>query len=856
MRMLEREADVAMLREAIADATTGRGSVVLVLGETGIGKTTLVSALPDLLPSNARMLVGWCDDLANPRVLGPLRDFAQLVSPPLAVTLRTGDRDAVCEGLLGELSDPDRPTILVIEDVHWADGATLDVLRFLVRRLAPLPVALVLTCRDGEVAAGHSLWGMLELASRTARVRRTNLQRLSAKAVQQLSADTAVDADRVFAVTGGNPYFVTEVLSAGDADDVPLTISDAVRGRLAGLDAPTALAVDRLAVIPFAAERWLVEALVPQGLSALAVAERMGLIIVLPDHVSFRHELTRRAVVQAMDTGRLLDAHRQVLAALRDRPGVELSRIMHHATLSGDRTVVVEVGPRAAEEAIAAGAHLQALDHLRSVLDPEPDLPPTHLARLWQERAAEAYTVDAPVHEAVSAQLRAVELFRDEADRLALGAALRLLSRIQWWAGHPAEAEAAAEEAIVIAPAADVDEKALALSNGAQLDALAGRDKPAMAAARLGLDLEPSAIPQANLLNNLGLAHLRIGEREGFAIVERSVHLALAENDLETACRAYAILGWHAIDGFDLSTAERYLREGTMLADRVEFLFYGRYLHYLAGWLFFLRGEWQAVQAVASPALSGAPAARCAALTLIGRLAARRGEPHATALLEEAWQLALGVGEAQRIGPAGAALAEAAWLSGRPSEAWPVIERAYLVTQQTGTPGIRAEIAFWRRCLGIATPEEHGEHPYALLTQGRWLDAEDAWRSERCPYEAALAAANGGDQQRWLAALVPLDELAAAPLSKTIRSKLLAAGVRHIPRGPTKGTRANPAGLTPRQVDVARLLVDGLTNAQIAGELVLSIRTVDSHVSAILQRLGVSSRRALAARASEFGLQT
>ena len=281
--ILEREQELEALAAAAEEARAGDGSVVLVVGEAGIGKSTLVNAVGSVLSPGTRLLVGHCDDLATPRVLGPLRDLTDNVGSALTHALESADGSRVSDAMRAELDRPEQPTVLVIEDVHWADEATLDVLRFLVRRIVSLPAVLVLTYRDGELVSGHPLQQLLGLAALTPRLRRLTPARLSAEAVRQLGAHTGMDTEQVFTVTSGNPFFVAEVFASGDVGGVPHTVAEAVRARLGDLDGPTRDAVERLAVIPSAAERWLVEAVVPGGLASLTLAEWRGVLNVSPD---------------------------------------------------------------------------------------------------------------------------------------------------------------------------------------------------------------------------------------------------------------------------------------------------------------------------------------------------------------------------------------------------------------------------------------------------------------------------------------------------------------------------------------------------------------------------------------------
>jgi predicted ATPase len=205
-RLLERDQELASLVDAARDAAAGIGSVVLLHGEAGIGKSSLVSAMRPHVPGGTRMLIGSCDALSTPRTLGPFRDLVPAVGPRLAEAPQAGERDQVMDALLAELQRPP-PSTLVVEDVHWADEATIDTLRFLVRRIAQLPVVLLLTYRDDELSRNHPLTQLLGDASHAHQVHRLSPQRLSEPAVRALVAGSALDAEEVYALSDGNPYF-------------------------------------------------------------------------------------------------------------------------------------------------------------------------------------------------------------------------------------------------------------------------------------------------------------------------------------------------------------------------------------------------------------------------------------------------------------------------------------------------------------------------------------------------------------------------------------------------------------------------------------------------------------------------
>jgi DNA-binding CsgD family transcriptional regulator len=266
------------------------------------------------------------------------------------------------------------------------------------------------------------------------------------------------------------------------------------------------------------------------------------------------------------------------------------------------------------------------------------------------------------------------------------------------------------------------------------------------------------------------------------------------------------------------------------------------------------RAAWDEAVQAAERGLSDLPYQRCPALTVLGRVRVRRGEPGGDELLRQAEKLAVELRELQRTGPVAAARAEAAWLAGDHAAVRAVAGPAYDEAHRLAHPPLRAELSYWLTKAGQDVPPSASEHPYALQAAGRWREAAAAWRAAGCPYEHAAALAESPDPQDRVAALAELDAIGAGPLARLIRAGLRQLGVAHVPRGPVGATRQNPAGLTERQVQVLRLLGQGCSNAEIADRLVVSPRTVDSHVAAVLAKLGVATRRAAAARARDLGV--
>jgi DNA-binding CsgD family transcriptional regulator/tetratricopeptide (TPR) repeat protein len=858
--ILERESELAVLAQAAAAAGRGAGSVVLVSGEAGIGKSSLVEAVRAQLPAEGRMLVGYCDDLATPRTLGPFRDLIGSVGTELSKALTDGsDRDRLLAALRAELDWRDRPTILVVEDVHWADDATLDALRFLVRRMAGLPAVLVLTYRDDELGRDHALHGLLGLASRSEQVRRLPLRRLSADAVRTLSTGTSVSAGNLYALTSGNPFFVSELLVSARGNAVPPSIADAVLARVRRLDPATQDVLEQLAVVPAALERWLVDALAaglaPSVVAALAAAEQGGLLNVSPRRISFRHELTRRAIEGAVPAARLMALNQRVLDVLRERPEADVAQLVHHAAQAGDADAIAAYGPAAARDAARAGAHREAVAHFGLVLEQADRFSVRERADLLQEYAIESYTVGAAA--SVGIQRQAVELNRAVGDPRRVGTSLRWLSRMHWMQGDRVGAERAGREAVaVLERAGDDGLLAFALSNQSQLLMLQHRAAEAIEYGERAVILARQAQDPAttsHALTNIGTAQWYLLDPAAQATMDTALQIALDARDAENACRAYVNLVWTLLDWFRLDEAERYLTAALTFTEEAEFLGFLSYLQAAQARLEFARSRWDAAGRLAELGRGAHPQTRCPSLTLLGWVRARRGEPGADGLLAEARDLAVQMDELQRLGPVAAARAEAAWLRGDHEGAASIAAPVYELARELGDQPSQAELGYWLGRAGqpVATP---GDHPYALQAAGRWQAAAAAWAAAGSPYEQAAALAQSPDREPLLAALEILDDLGARPLAALVRGELRARGVSRIPRGPVGETRANPAGLTARQVDVVRLLGQGRTNAEIAGELVLSVRTVDSHVAALLSKLGAHDRRAAAARAAELGL--
>lgn len=862
---MERDSHLESLEAWWADVGSGHGRLVLVAGEAGVGKTGLVRGFCDQRRPRGRVLWGGCDGLRTPRPLAPFVDIAADVGGAFAETVARGERPAACFAALCDEVAAVRPTIVVIEDLHWADEATLDVVTMLGRRAEMVPALVLATYRDDELAVDHPLRSVLGELRAGSGVRRLAVAPLSVAGVEALTVAVAahVDAADLYRVTGGNPFFVTEALAAGGAE-TPATVRDAVLARTGRLSGRARRLLEAVAVVPGRVDLTLLEALASELIDQVEECVASGVLTAGQTDVAFRHELARVAIEDTIPPNRRVALHRAALAALESRGGEspDYARLADHAESADDHEGVLRWAPEAAERAASGGSHREAAAQFARALRFGAELPVTTRAELLQRRVDECWMTD-QFDAAIEAQKEALECRRRVGDRLGEGDALRTLSRLLFFVGRVHEGEANASEAVDLLERLPPGRQlAMAYGNLSQRYMAVQDLEGAVAWGTRALELARNLDDDEALvyaLTNIGTAEFQAGLEDGRTKVERALELAQGRGLEDYAGRAFMSLVRCAVEQRSFEVADAYLDRGLEYCRERGLDTWRLYLLGFRSRLELNGCRWDDAVDLAQGILRdprSVPVPRGLALITLGLVRARRGDPEASAPLAEEHALALPTEEPIRIGWIAAALAETAWLAGD----YPAVERetdaALSLALQRDAPWLAGELAWWRWRAGVRDRLAPGAaaEPYAFSLAGEWSQAAERWRKIGCPYEAALALADADQEEPLRQAYDELQALGARPMAAIVARKLRERGARGVPRGPRPRTRKNPAGLTVRELEVLGLLTEGLRNAQIAKRLVVSEKTVDHHVSAILRKLDARTRGGAVVQAGRLGL--
>ena len=756
-------------------------------------------------------------------------------------------RDDIFSAALDELERTS--TLIVLEDMHWADEASLDLLKFLGRRIQRTRSMIVVSYRDDEVGPRHPLRVVIGDLPR-ASAYRMFVAPLSEAAVAQLARRAGRSPEGIYSITGGNPLFVTEMLAAS-ADQAPATVRDAILARAARLPPASREIAELVSVVPGKTEPWLLEHTTRPDAGGIEGCLGIGMVLSEDGSLCYRHELVRRTLEDSLPWPRKLDLHAKVLAVLTARPGISASRLAHHASCAHIADAVRRFAPLAAAQAVSVGAHREAATHFRSdgPLFRRRLRPGGPRSCLHMQLSYECYLTGRIEHASKALRV-ALEIWREIGARLEEGDALRWLSKCTWLEGRQTESERYCRDAIgVLESLPPSPALARAYCGRADLDMESHHNDSAIAFAHRAIALaEPSSdhLILSDALKVLGTARLIVGDDSGWADLERGLQLALVHGFHEQAARVYTDLSAMAVSRRRYDDAAGYLRAGLAYCEERDLDLLRHYMLAYRARLKFERGQWlgasEDIEAVLlHPQMTAVT--RIPALRTLGHLRLRRGDPDSHSPLEEARALAGHEPGLQRFGTLAAIAAEAAWLAGD----WDGVVReatlAYERLSQQPDPRMKGDLAawLWRANALDATPTEIAE-PYAMEIAGNWQGAAQAWQRLGCPYEHAIVLGWYGGESEQREALSILERLGAAPAAQLMRKQMRARGVRGIPRGARASTRTHSSGLTIRETEILGLMSDGLSNPAIGKRLFVSTRTVDHHVSAILAKFGVQSR--------------
>lgn len=1003
--LIGRAPDLDRLARALDDARAGRPRTVVVGGEAGIGKSRLLAeGLGLARRAGSRILVGGCVGLAegslplapivealrplfraageessgdvtggqdggiSPAALGAVRTVAAELglgsvvlsgSGAVAAELRPEwARSRLYEAVLelvrrlGEAST----VVLAIEDLHWSDDSTRELLAFLIRNVRDEPLLIVITFRSDELHRRHPLLPWLAEVDRAAGVERLELHRLGRTDVaRQLEAilGTSPPDDlvgSVFRRSEGNPFYAEELVAAGVASRrLPPTLREVLAARLSvvsdgtlgvlGVAAIAGRRVDHdlLAEVAGIPEEALLEALREATAAQLVVADENG----GAGWYTFRHSLIGEAAAETVLPGERRRLHVAIAEALERDAGragaeraVRLAELAHHwheaheldrafaasieagraafesqayaesqrqleralelwdlvpdgrAAAGLDRAELLRLAARSAQ---VAGTPARARAHLRAALDLLDEAAEPVRVGLLFERLGRAYWVDGQIDEALRAYARAVELVPGEpptADRARVLAgyaqALMLKSRYS-------ESLPIGQEALAMAKAADDRQiEGHALTTIASNIAYLGDKEQGIELARKGLAIAE----EVGDLDDIGRGHANTGSLLDLADRrEEAVALSLAgaermrQAGLGTSYGAFLQL--NAVDG--LYALGRW-DEARRLADEVVSTSLGTvaiFGHELLGRLLVGQGELEAGRAaldVARQRLGPGTDAQFNGPLALGRLelavwtgdlaAGRRAADEAISTLsatEDAQMMLAIVGAAARVEADAAERARAARDGKAEAEALQraaeldrrLADAAALPGANRQAPEIASVIALAMAELGRARGENMADtwREAARIYADRGIAYVAAYATYRAA-EALLETGNRGEAAPLLAdAARGAAAFGAKPLAEAIaglagRARIsLGASVASVPSGASGPSGAlKTYGLTPREVEVLRLLAAGRTNRQIAEELFISESTAGVHVSHILGKLGVSGRVEAAAIAVRLGV--
>ncbi|HRH59471.1 MAG TPA: LuxR C-terminal-related transcriptional regulator, partial [Chitinophagaceae bacterium] len=749
-----------------------------------------------------------------------------------------------------ELKNLQQPAIVIFEDIHWADEATLDFIKFLSRRITQLECLFILTYRDNEIRSSHPLRNILGQLNPDSFMR-MQLLPLSKGAVEKLAQEKGYNGADVYKITGGNPFYVNEIM-AHYSRGVPDSIKDSVLAAYNLTEPKTREVWDLVSVIPTAIEIKYLEKLEPQYANAIEVCIDRQILFDNEGIISFKHELFRTTVETSLSPLKRILLHKKILELLREdfEKDGHVERILHHAKNANEYELVAHYAPIAAKQAARVGAHIEAAKLYLTAIEYYQENDKDVLIQFYEAYSYECYLTN-QIKDAIIYAGKSLNILKEKNDIERTGDSMRFLSRLWWFDGNRKKAEDYAMKAIEILsnqPASKA--KAMALSNMSQLQMLSDHPDECIVwgeqAIAMAKELNDDEI-LAHALNNVGDVYMRhpSSTQKGIELLQQSLDIALKNSYHEHAARAYTNIGSSAVVIKDYAYAKEVLDTGIQYCEERDLDSWYRYMLSDKAKLNVRTGNWDEALRISNNLIekeNQAAVIKIGALAAAATIKMRRGDDDVLPLLKEAQKLAFATRELQRIIPVMAASLEYEWLTGSKIIDDEEINYTIETVRQMGNVYDNSEFDYWllkARNKQIELREYY--EPYKLPNKTEAQKTAAVWEQLNSPYEQALALFEGREDDKRNAITI-IQKLGANAVYEKLKLQMRSSGIKSIPRGARKSTQLNPALLTNRELDILQLLKEGLQNKEIADKLFISPKTVDHHISSIFYKLEVNSR--------------
>jgi DNA-binding CsgD family transcriptional regulator len=851
MKLIERDEFLVLLQTTFENTGQNEGHCILVSGEAGIGKTSLIKRFCQDKKRNYKIFVGTCDALFTPRPLGPLCDILwQMKDFGEGGNLQTKDRAELFTRFLQALEDQRTATVIIIEDIHWADEATLDFIKFLARRITQFHCLFILTYRDNEIHSQQAMRNVIgQIPPDT--FTRLRLTPLSRQAVEGLSAERGYNGEEVYSITNGNPFYVNEIL-ASYSPGVPVNIRDSILSVYNRLDEQTKHVLQILSVLPTRFEVRYLKKMEPMYAEAIQNCLEFGILICSGGFVFFKHELYRRTIESSLSPFVRLMWNKKILDLFLksfEQHG-ELERIVHHAKNANAADLVVKYAPLAASQAAFVGAHTEASKLYFSAIEYYQGNDAEVLIRLYDAYAYECY-LTSQVNEAIIYAGKSLKFLQEGNNAEKTGNCLRFLSWLYSFYGDKEKSEFYATQSIaVLADQPSSRAKAMAYSNMGRLKALWDeRDECILwseKAMAIGNQLNDREI-LCHARSNKGtiLSRNPSSRDEGLKILQQSLDDALKNNYEEHVSYSYVTLASIAVMMKNYKSAKELLEEATRFCEERDLDLGTIYLLIYRARLLLETGFWTEAHHISESFFKNetySSIIQVGPRVIAGTIRMRKGDVDVLPMLLEAKQRAFKTSDLQKILLSTTALLEYEWITTQVVLEKEDLDYVIMTIREEGNIYENSSFAFWllkarKQKLMLAEFFEG----YRMDDTSRASAAASIWERLGCPYEQALALFEGNYADKRTAIEI-IHNLGADAVYEKMKFEMRASGIKKIPRGLMKSTKSNPANLTRRELDILHLLKEGLHNKEIGAKLFISSKTVSHHISAIFFKLDVNSR--------------